>query len=69
MSIFSNFKRRSVASQTLLAGAIFFLVYTLYLDYIGNPSLTDSIFASAIFASSYFLTSMIMLRRKATRRK
>jgi hypothetical protein len=69
MRIFSNFRRRSVASQALLAGAIFFLVYTLYLDYIGNPSLTDSFFASAIFASSYFLTSMIMLRRKVTRKK
>lgn len=69
MRILTNFKRRSVASQVLVAGVIFFLVYTLYLDYIGNPRLTESIFSAAIFASSYFLTSMIVLRRKVQKRK
>ena len=68
MSMLTNFKRRSVASQTLVAGVIFFLVYTLYLDYSGNPSLGESAFAAAIFASSYFVTSTIVLRKKAQRR-
>lgn len=69
MSILSNFKRRSLAYQTLVAGLIFFLVYTLYLDYSGSPSLGESFLATAIFASSYFVTSTIVLRRKAQRRR
>ncbi|KQC15255.1 MAG: hypothetical protein WCY97_00705 [Methanothrix sp.] len=69
MSILSNFKRRSLAYQTLVAGLIFFLVYTLYLDYSGSPSLGESFLAAAIFASSYFVTSTIVLRRKAQRRR
>lgn len=69
MSMMTNFKRRSVAYQTLVAGVIFFLVYTLYLDYNGSPSLGESAFAAAIFASSYFVTSTIVLRRKAQKRR
>lgn len=69
MSMLTNFKRRSVAYQTLVAGLIFFLVYTLYLDQIGNPSLGESVFAAAIFASSYFLTSTIVLRKKIQKRR
>ncbi|MGC9515232.1 hypothetical protein [Methanocrinis sp.] len=69
MSMLTNFKRRSVAGQTMVAGVIFFLAYTLYLDYTGSPNLIDSAFAAAIFASSYFVTSTIVLRRKAQRRK
>ncbi len=69
MSMLTNFKRRSVAYQTLVAGLIFFLVYTLYLDYIGSPSLGESAFAAAIFASSYFVTSTIVLRKKVPKRK
>lgn len=69
MTILSNFKRRSVASQALVAGVVFFLAYTLYLDYNGNPSLREAAFAAAIFSSSYFLTSMIVLRRKFQRKK
>lgn len=64
MSILANFKRRSVASQTLVAGLFFFIVYTLYLDYLGNPSLAESFLAAAIFATSYFVTSTIVLRKK-----
>ena len=48
---------------------IFVLVYTLYLDYIGSPSLGESVFAAAIFASSYFVTSTIVLRKKVQKRK
>ena len=69
MSILANFKRRSVASQALVAGLFFFLVYTLYLDYNGSPSLGESAFAAAIFASSYFVTSTIVLRKKAQKRR
>jgi len=69
MRILTNFKRRSVASQALLAGVVFFLAYTLYLDYIGDPSLREAAFAAAIFSSSYLLTSMIVLRRKVQRKK
>ncbi len=69
MSMLANFKRRSVAYQTLVAGLIFFLVYNLYLDYIGSPSLGESVFAAAIFATSYFATSTIVLRKKVQRRK
>jgi hypothetical protein len=63
MSMLTNFKRRSVA------GLIFFLVYTLYLDYTGSPSLGESALAAAVFASSYFVTSTIVLRRRVQRRK
>jgi hypothetical protein len=69
MSMLTNFKRRSVAGQTLVVGVIFFLVYTLYLDYTGNPSLGESFFAAAIFATSYFVTSTIVLRKKVQKRK
>ncbi|HPE64160.1 MAG TPA: hypothetical protein PLQ49_08650 [Methanothrix sp.] len=69
MSILANFKRRSVASQALVAGLFFFLVYTLYLDYLGNPSLGESFFAAAIFATSYFVTSTIVLRKKVQKRR
>jgi hypothetical protein len=69
MSMLTNFKRRSVTYQTLVAGLIFFLVYTLYLDYTGSPSLGESALAAAVFASSYFVTSTIVLRRRVQRRK
>jgi len=69
MSMLTNFKRRSVARQTLVVGLIFFLVYTLYLDYTGSPSLGESALAAAVFASSYFVTSTIVLRRRVQRRK
>ncbi|HNT73199.1 MAG: hypothetical protein PHN90_03335 [Methanothrix sp.] len=69
MSVLTNFKRRSVASQTLVAGLFFFLIYALYLDYLGRPSLGESLFAATIFATSYFVTSTIVLRKKSQRRK
>ncbi|MCR3884554.1 hypothetical protein P0O24_03510 [Methanotrichaceae archaeon M04Ac] len=69
MSMLSNFKRRGVGYQTLVAGMIFFLVYTLYLDRIGNPSLGESFLAAAIFASSYFVTSTVVLRRRGKRKE
>ncbi|HPJ29958.1 MAG TPA: hypothetical protein PLZ42_01040 [Methanothrix sp.] len=69
MSILANFKRRSVASQTLVAGLFFFILYTLYLDYRGNPSLGESFFAAAIFAASYFVTSTMVLRKKIQKRR
>jgi len=69
MSILANFKRRSVVGQTLVAGVIFFLFYTLYLDYAGSPSLGESFFAAAIFATSYLVTSTIVLRKKSQKRK
>ncbi|AET65323.1 hypothetical protein [Methanothrix harundinacea] len=69
MRILDNFKRRSVAGQALVAGLFFFLVYALYLDYRGVPSLGESLFAAGIFATSYFVTSTIVLRKKGQRRK
>lgn len=69
MSMLTNFKRRSVVYQTLVAGVIFFLVYTLYLDYNGCPSLGESALAAVIFASSYFVTSTIVLRKKVQKRR
>ncbi len=52
-----------------MAGLFFFLVYALYLDYLGRPSLSESFFATAIFASSYLITSTFILRKKREKGK
>ena len=69
MSLLVNFKRRSLAYQTAIVAIIFFSVYSLYMDYIGTPSIGESIFATAIFSASYFITSNLVLRKKMQARR
>jgi hypothetical protein len=69
MSLLVNFRRRSILYQTVVAGAIFLAVYTLYTDYMGMADIGESLFATVIFAGSYFVTSTVILRRKMRSRK
>jgi len=69
MSLLTDFRRRGLLYQTIIAGVIFLLVYTLYMDYIGKANIGDSLFAAIIFAGSYFFTSTIILRRGSRNNK
>ncbi|MHC1631726.1 MAG: hypothetical protein ACXQT4_05515 [Methanotrichaceae archaeon] len=69
MGLIADFRRHSLLYQTLITGVMFMVAYTLYMDYTGNASISDSLLATFVFASSYFVTSTLVLRRKLRIRK
>jgi len=69
MKLLVSFKRYGVLQQTVVAGAIFLAVYSVYMVYIDNFNIFESLLATIIFALSYFVTSTFILHRRIRSRR
>jgi|GEM_PF-2917013 len=68
VSALIRFRRMGLIYQAIVAGAVFFAAYDLYLFFMNGMSssqaFTEALLAALIFTSTYYISSVLILSRK-----
>lgn len=64
----AKFRGLGIIQQSIIAGALFFAAYALYLRFVMswavNTAIVDALSATVLFTAVYYMTSMIALRMR-----